>query len=74
MTVNPPSAKRTREQLTLDEATRRFQLAFVQQALDEHRRGNRWNISATAKALGVSRSFLYMRLEDLQRARKPHEP
>jgi len=71
-----PASKATGDRrLTLKEATREFQLTFVQKALDENRRWNRWNIQATALALGVSRSFLYQLIEDLPRSQqRPNAP
>lgn len=59
-----PSVKATRDRLTLAEATKQFQLTYVRAALDEYRSGDRWNISAAATSLGVSRSFLYHFLEE----------
>lgn len=66
--------------LTLEEATRKFQLAMVRDALEEHRRWGRWNVKATASSLGVSRSFLYQLIGELERTdipadeRKRREP
>ena len=58
--------------MTLQEATKRFQLEFVRRALDEHRikGGGRWNISAAARALAVSRTFLYQLVEEYPDARR----
>ena len=54
--------------MTLSEATRRFQFELVRDALERQRRGGRWNIAATAKTLGVARSFLYRLIEEMERS------
>ena len=63
----PPrrSAAGRRTRMTLQEATRRFQLEFVRGALDEHQINGRWNISAAARALAVSRTYVYRLIEEL---------
>jgi DNA-binding NtrC family response regulator len=64
----PATGRRTN--MTLQEATKRFQLEFVHRALEEHRIKGRWNISAAARALGVSRSLLYKLADEMPRAKR----
>jgi DNA-binding NtrC family response regulator len=54
--------------MTLGEATRRFQVEVVRGALETNRRGGRRNIAATAKTLGVARSFLYRLIEEMEKS------
>lgn len=50
---------------TLKAATQEFHRGFILEALEAHRKGPRWNISATAKELGVARSYIYSVIEEL---------
>jgi transposase-like protein len=51
---------------SLAEATREFQRDVVKQSLETHATPDgRWNISATARALGVARSHIYTLLDEL---------
>ncbi|MBX3155246.1 MAG: hypothetical protein KF773_04540 [Deltaproteobacteria bacterium] len=65
----PPSMAARRRAPTnrsLAEATREFQRDVVKRALEEHATPDgRWNISATARALGVARSHIYTLLDEL---------
>lgn len=62
----PPALTRAPTNRSLAEATREFQRDVVKQALDEHATPDgKWNISATARALGVARSHVYTLLDEL---------
>lgn len=54
-----------RDSRTLEQATLDFQRGFVFEALQQHASTARWNISATAERLDVSRSYLYRLIEEL---------
>ena len=56
-------APRRHPRRTLRQATDEFQRRFVLAALENHRSGDRWNISATAKELQISRNLLYGLIE-----------
>ena len=58
-----PEARR--EPRTLKKATQDFHRGFVLEALEAHRSGARWNISATSKELGIARSYLYALIYEL---------
>jgi hypothetical protein len=55
-----------RDPRTLQEATDDFHRGFVLQALEYRRIGDRWNIMATAKDLGVSRNQIYALIDRLR--------
>jgi len=61
-----PRVDRLPAGMTLAEATRLFQFALVRDALEKHSRRGRSNIAATAKTLGVARSFLYRIIEEME--------
>ncbi len=69
--ASPPPPRDTR---TLREATDDFHRTFVLQALEAQRKGKRWNILATATALGVARSRLYNLIDHLGLPRKYQGP
>jgi transposase-like protein len=80
--AEPPRRTRAPTNRSLAEATREFQRDVVKQALDEHASSDgKWNISATARALGVARSHVYTLLcelgleqEGLPRRRRTSDP
>lgn len=60
-----PSKATSRDTRTLKEATQAFQRGFVFEALQQHAVRTRWNIQATARRLEISRSHLYLLIEEL---------